>query len=108
MHLMSFDRMSGVNPAKNFNTISAVLDIGSDKIVCLIAKNTNIENHKGKFELLGLGHQRSSGFDHGSIVDPSTLELSIRKAIEDAEKMSSLTIDKITVNITSYNVESNL
>jgi len=108
MHLMSFDRMSRVNPAKNFNTISAVLDIGSDKIVCLIAKNTNIENHKGKFELLGLGHQRSSGFEHGSIVDSSMLELSIRKAIEEAEKMSSLTIDKISVNITSDKVESNL
>ena len=108
MHLMSFDRMSGVNPTKNFNTISAVLDIGSDKIVCLIAKNTHLENHKGKFELLGLGHQRSSGFERGSIVDPSVLELSIRKAIEDAEKMSSLTIDKITVNITSDKVESNL
>ena len=44
----------------------------------------------------------------GSIVDPSNLELAIRKAIEDAEHMSSLTIDKISVNITSDKVESNL
>ena len=38
MYLMSFDKMSGFNLKKNINTISAVLDIGSDKIICLIAK----------------------------------------------------------------------
>ena len=32
MYLMSFDKMSGLNLKKNINTISAVLDIGSDKI----------------------------------------------------------------------------
>ena len=108
MYLMSFDKMSGFNLKKNINTISAVLDIGSDKIICLIAKNTISENYREKFEILGLGHQKSSGFEHGSIVDPSNLELAIRKAIEDAENMSSLTIDKISVNITSDKVESNL
>ena len=108
MYLMSFDKMSGLSLKKNINTISAVLDIGSDKIICLIAKNTDVENYRGNFEILGLGHHKSSGFEHGSIVDPSNLELAIRKAIEDAEKMSSLTIDKITVNITSDKVESNL
>ncbi len=108
MYLMSFDKMSGFNLKKNINTISAVLDIGSDKIICLIAKNNISENYMKKFEILGLGHQKSSGFEHGSIVDPSNLELAIRKAIEDAENMSSLTIDKISVNITSDKVESNL
>ena len=108
MYLMSFDKMSGFNLKKNMNTISAVLDIGSDKIICLIAKNTISENYREKFEILGLGHHKSSGFEHGSIVDPSNLELAIRKAIEDAEHMSSLTIDKISVNITSDKVESNL
>ncbi len=108
MYLMSFDKMSGISLKKNINTITAVLDIGSDKIVCLIAKNTIEENYKGKFEILGLGHHKSNGYEHGSIVDPSNLELSIRKAIEDAEKMSSLTIDKISVNITSDKVESDL
>ena len=108
MYLMSFDKMSGFNLKKNINTISAVLDIGSDKIICLIAKNTISENYREKFEILGLGHHKSSGFEHGSIVDPSNLELAIRKAIEDAEHMSSLTIDKISVNITSDKVESNL
>ncbi len=101
MYLMSFDRMSGIYPMKNSNAINAVLDIGSDKILCIIAKNNQQDNDYEKFEVIGLGHQRSSGFEHGSIVDPSTLELSIRKAIEDAERMASLTIDKISVNITS-------
>ena len=108
MYLMSFDKMSGLNLKKNINTISAVLDIGSDKIICLIVKNSITENYRGEFEILGLGHHKSSGFEHGSIVDPSNLELAIRKAIEDAEKMSSLTIDKISVSITSDKVESNL
>ena len=108
MYLMSFDKMSGLKLKKNINTISAVLDIGSDKIICLIAKNTDVENYRGNFEILGLGHHKSRGFEHGSIVDPSNLELAIRKTIEDAEKMSSLTIYKISVNITSDKVESNL
>ena len=65
MYLMSFDKMSGFNLKKNINTISAVLDIGSDKIICLIAKNTISENYREKFEILGLGHHKSSGFEHG-------------------------------------------
>jgi len=109
MQLMTFDRMSGKFPVTNkHKPVNAILDIGSDKIVCLISRNTLTPDNYLSHEILGYGHHRSQGFQNGMITDPTLLELAIRSAIEDAEKIASVTVDKIDVNVTSYQVESNL
>ncbi|MDG2187378.1 MAG: cell division protein FtsA [Hyphomicrobiales bacterium] len=108
MHLMSFDRISRKFTAKINNTVTAAIDIGSDKILCLIVRNIISENNKYSFDILGIGHNRSMGFESGIITDPAALELAIRTSIQAAEEMSSLTVDKIVVNISSEAIESNL
>ena len=108
MYLMSFDRISGNFTSKINNTVTAAIDIGSDKILCLIVRNVITDTNKYSFDVLGVGHNRSMGFESGIITDATALELSIRTAIEAAEEMSSLTIDKIVVNISSEFIESSL
>lgn len=106
---MTFDRMSGKFPViRKHKPINAILDIGSDKIVCLISRNTLTPDNFLKHEILGCGHHRSQGFQNGMVTDPTLLELAIRSAIEDAENIASVTVDEIDVNITSHQVESNL
>ena len=106
---MTFDRMSGkFSVTKKPKPINAILDIGSDKIVCLISRNTLTPDNFLNHEILGYGHHRSQGFQNGMVTDPTLLELAIRSAIEDAEKRASVTVDEIDVNITSHQVESNL
>ncbi len=110
MHLMSFNRMSGQIRDKNYNhkAISAALDIGTDKIVCIIAKNRNFyESEKNStIEIIGIGHNQSNGVKTGNIVDLNAAEDSIRIAIEAAEGMAGVTIDELIVNVSSNNIES--
>ena len=110
MHLMSFNRMSGQIRDKNYNhkSISAALDVGTDKIVCIIAKNHNFYDSKknSTIEIIGIGHNQSKGVRAGNIVDLNAVEDSIRTAIEAAESMAGVTIDQLIVNVSSNNIES--
>ena len=112
MHLMSFNRMSGQIRDKNLNykTISAALDIGTDKIVCIIARNHNsYDSEKSStIEIIGIGHNQSKGVKAGNIVDLNAAEDSIRIAIEAAESMAGVTIDELIVNVSSNNIESSV
>jgi cell division protein FtsA len=86
-------------------TIVTVLDIGSTKIVCLIAHLKPVEgvgilpNRTHTSELLGFGHQRSRGVKSGVIVDMDAAEQAIRLAIDSAERMSGLTVESLIVNV---------
>tara|TARA_Y100000590_G_scaffold466527_1_gene642268 strand:+ start:2561 stop:3850 length:1290 start_codon:yes stop_codon:yes gene_type:complete len=105
---MSFDRMSSKFLSKNNNTVTAALDIGTDKIICLIVRNFISQKGDYNFEIIGIGHNQSRGMASGGIVDSSDLELAIRAAVESAEKMSSVTVDRIAINISTETVRSNI
>lgn len=86
-------------------TIASVLDIGSSKICCLIARlqpDASGEALRGRthtIELLGIGHQRSRGIKSGVVTDLVAAEQAIRLAVDAAEKMAHVTIDSLIVNI---------
>ena len=75
------------------------LDIGTDKIVCLIA---TIKNDKSVF-VRGLGHKQSKGIKNGRIVNKKELIDSVYGTIYMAEQMAGKDFysDNITLNITS-------
>ena len=79
------------------NGIVAVLDVGSSKIACIIAK---IDTAKPPV-ILGIGHQRSQGIRSGLIVDIKAAENVILSAVNAAEKMAGISIEDIVVNISS-------
>lgn len=87
--------------------VVTVLDLGSAKTVCVIARMVPGEN--GRFlsarthmaEVIGLGHVRSMGVKSGVIIDLDAAERSIRQAVEAAERMAGLTVDSMIVNLSA-------
>jgi cell division protein FtsA len=84
------------------NSFIAVLDIGTSKIVCLIAK----ANAEGAINIAGIGHQVSQGIKSGVITDIRLAEQAIRSAVGSAEHMSGINIDSIIVNISGNKQKS--
>lgn len=82
--------------------IVASLDIGSNKIVCLVG----YINAMGKVFIKGVGHQQSKGISCGKIINKKEAEKSILNAISIAEKMAGYSIQNITININSSEIFS--
>ncbi len=82
--------------------IVASLDIGSNKIVCLVG----YINAMGKIFVKGIGHQQSKGISSGRITNKKEAEKSILSAISIAEKMAGYNIQSITININSSEIYS--
>ena len=84
----------------------SVLDIGTSKVVCLIAQLKPVETldalpgrtHLAK--VIGIGHQRSHGLKGGAVVDLEAVEGAIRQAIHAAERMAKVEIQSVIVNLT--------
>jgi len=76
-----------------------VLDIGTTKVVCLIARieGTNGENPEPR--VLGFGWQRGRGVKGGSIIDLEDAERAIRAAVGQAEEMSDTKLSGLIVNL---------
>jgi cell division protein FtsA len=87
---------------KTKNSIVAVLDIGSAKVVCLIAKI----DLAGNINVIGIGHNVSQGLKAGRITDINAAEASIAQAVEAAERMAGETIKSIYVSTSSNNLLS--
>ncbi|WP_043334598.1 cell division protein FtsA [Belnapia moabensis] len=84
------------------NGIFGVLDIGSTKIVCVIAR---IEND-GEPRALGFGWQRARGIKGGNIVDLEEAERAIRAAVGQAEEMADTQLKGAIVNLSCGQPES--
>lgn len=67
-------------------SVIAALDIGSSKIACFIAR---VVDDRGGFEVLGVGHQASTGVKAGAIVDLAAAEAAIRQTVHAAENMAA-------------------
>ncbi|WP_455465603.1 cell division protein FtsA [Bartonella sp. B39] len=91
-----------------------VLDVGSSKIVCLIAclrplKHMHyLHGRTHSMEILGFGVQRSRGIKSGVVMDMCAAEQSIRLAVNAAEKMAGLVVDSVIVNFSSSRLQSTL
>lgn len=79
----------------------AVLDIGSSKVVCLIASIKN-----GNIKVVASGCNSANGFKNGSITDSKAAKLSIIAAIDQAEKASGMTIDSVILSLNGNKIQS--
>lgn len=78
----------------------AVLDIGSSKVCCAIAKiDEQSTSERPQFKIMGFGQQISRGLRSGSIVNLEALENSILNAVHTAEQMADETITELYVNV---------
>ncbi|MCX2697787.1 MULTISPECIES: cell division protein FtsA [Ochrobactrum] len=89
-----------------------VLDVGSSKVSCVIARlrphesGVLLPGRTHRMEVLGIGHQRSRGVKSGVIIDLDAAEQSIRLAVDAAERMAGLTVDSLIVNISAGRLKS--
>ena len=67
------------------------LDIGSSKVSAMIVTR----DPDGRLRVLGTGQRESRGVKRGYITDMEASEVAIRAAVEQAERMSGLTVDEV-------------
>ncbi len=91
----------GAGPSST-DEISAVLDIGTRKIVCMIGQKTG----SGQIRLLGAGSSAALGVKSGAVVDMEAAEYAIRQAVGKAEKAAGLAIHAVLVNLSTRSLKS--
>ncbi len=80
----------------------AVIDLGTEKCTCLIG----IKNNDDGIKILGYSNIPSDGVRYGSIVNFEKAGKTIKKAIQDAERMSNVQIDSAYFIVSAPHVNS--
>ncbi len=73
------------------------LDIGTSRVRCVVGEAS--ENGAVAMNVLGFGAADSRGLRRGVVTTTDAVVESIKKAVEDAERMSGLTIHDATINL---------
>src|SRR5690349_3882206 len=76
------------------------LDIGTSRVTCIVAA----PGEDGLLSVLGTGETDSRGLRKGVIVNPEAAVESIRKAVEEAERMSGVQAQEVTINLAGSHV----
>ncbi|MEJ0091975.1 MAG: cell division protein FtsA [Methylocella sp.] len=96
------------------SAILSVLDIGTSKIVCLIARlnptgpSESLRGRTHRCRILGIGHQRSRGIKGGTVIDMDAVEDAIRLAVDAAERMAGVEVESVIINATGGRLGSQL
>jgi cell division protein FtsA len=80
---------------KNKPELIGVLDVGSSKIACLIARR----EPDGQLTVIGTGHQASFGIRAGSVANMDAAETAMGLAVQTAEQMSGGTLRSVYVSL---------
>lgn len=90
----------------------AVLDVGTSKITCLIARSEPAparlaeRGQANKLTVIGFGQHRAEGVKSGTIADMNLAEQAIRAAVDRAERMAQLTIDDVVLSVACGRLKS--
>lgn len=88
-------------------SIVSILDVGTSKICCLIARlkpreeSGVLPGRTHRIEVIGIGHQRSRGIKSGVVTDLDAAEQAIRHSVDAAERMAGVTVESLVVNVSS-------
>ena len=105
-------RMKALSARKT--AILSVLDIGTSKVVCLIARllpmksSDTLRGRTHRCRILGIGHHRSRGIKAGAVVDLDEAEQAIRLAVDAAERMAGVQVESVIVNASGGRLASKL
>jgi cell division protein FtsA len=89
-----------------------VLDVGSTKVACLIAKlrpageEELLSGRTHAIEVIGFGYQQSRGVKSGAVIDLEKAESAIRRAVDAAEQMAGVTVESLIVTQTAGRLAS--
>ena len=105
-------KMKPVSPRRS--AIVAALDIGTSKIVCLIARlkpqfpQEVLRRRSHGVEILGVGHTGARGMKGGAVVNLADAEQAVRQAIDLAERDASVQLESVAVSVSSGRLASEL
>jgi cell division protein FtsA len=105
-------KMKPVSPRRS--AIVATLDIGTSKIVCVIARlkpqspQETLRRRSHGVEILGLGHVESRGIKSGAIADLAEAEAAVRHAVDMAERDASVQLESVVVSVACGRISSEL
>ena len=71
------------------------LDIGTSKVTCIVGGSAE----EGVLQVFGIGESESRGLRKGVIVNPDAAVESIKRAVEEAERMSGMQAEEVTINL---------
>jgi cell division protein FtsA len=90
--------------------IVGLLDVGTNKIVCLIAELVPAGRYDAaggkRARVLSVGHQRSRGLKAGVITDLAEAEAAIRATIAQAERKAQVTLEEVFVSVSCGRLQS--
>lgn len=98
-------RLKPVQPGKT--SLVAVLDIGSTKLCCVIARlvprpeGKALKGRTHSVEVVGFGYGKSSGIKSGVITDLDKAEQAVRTVVGMAERAAGVTVESVVVNVTA-------
>lgn len=98
-------RLKPVLPGRS--SLVSVLDIGSTKICCMIARlnprgdGRALRGRSHAIELIGFGYGPSAGVKSGVISDLDQAEQAIRSVVGMAERAAGVTVESVIVNVTA-------
>ena len=114
--------VNGSKSARGDGDIVALLDIGTTKVCCLIARidgrpgdrqlgrqPMGIASTRGGHRLvrvLGFGHQRSRGIKSGVVINLDEAEQAVRAAVSQAERMAGFNIEEVVLSINCGRLKS--
>ena len=98
-------RLKPAQPGRT--TLVSVVDIGSTKVCCVIARLTPRSEGKALrgrthvAEVIGFGYGPASGIKSGVITDIEKAEQAVRTVVGMAERAAGLTVQSVVVNVTA-------
>jgi cell division protein FtsA len=110
IHFGLTPKMKPVSPSRS--AVVAALDVGTSKIVCLIAKlepqgpQEVLRRRSHGVRVLGFSHIAASGMKAGSVVDLVEVEEMIRRAIDIAESDASVQLESVVVSLSGGRIGS--
>jgi cell division protein FtsA len=90
----------------NQENVIAALDIGSAKTTAVIAEAIGDMQRQTSIKVLGVGQTRTTGLRKGIVSDIEETTRSIRKAMEDAERMAGIRIESVYAGIAGEHVRA--
>ena len=77
------------------------LDIGTSSVRCVIGES----DEDGKLSIIGIGEVESKGLRRGIVTTANAVTESVRKAVDEAERMCGLEIQMATVNLSGEHLQ---
>jgi len=105
-------KMKPISPRRS--VVAAALDVGSSKIVCLIARlcphapQQVLQRRSHSIEVIGFGHTFARGTKAGTVVNLAQTEEAIRQAVDAAERMAGVEIASVVLSVSSGRLASEL